>query len=133
MGSVLTLYPRPAVMGQKWGKPCAKQCHSVPIMHKCMRTKWSLYPCKYGGPGPKGRITPTQSEYVNSGILAWRKPAGKNDVEASPHHHRSNNHLQRCIGDQTRDNRTARRDRSLVFGIDQLTPKAIEKLFPPCS
>jgi len=41
MVSTLTLNQRPAVMGQKWGKPYAKQCLSVPIMHKCMLIKWA--------------------------------------------------------------------------------------------
>lgn len=43
-----------------------------------------------------------------AGYDARRKSAGKDDIEASPHHHRTHNHLQLCIGDQTRDNRTAR-------------------------
>ncbi|CAI8709118.1 hypothetical protein EMIT0P228_100208 [Pseudomonas brassicacearum] len=48
-------------MGQKWGKPYAKPCHSMPIMHLCKYAKAGFKARKHGGQRRKPPDTPAQS------------------------------------------------------------------------
>lgn len=56
-------------MGQKWGKPDAKPCHSMPLMHLCKSAEAGVKASKYGLHPQIPPYTPAQSACAHLDIF----------------------------------------------------------------